>query len=86
MRPEACSSPRSRLLTSLAREHGRTVLVALHDLTAAAQFGDHVVLLAGGVQAVCSPEEVLNPARISAHFDVDAQWATVNGTRRLFIA
>nr|BFF08228.1 ABC transporter ATP-binding protein [Brevibacterium otitidis] len=75
-----------RLLTALAREHGRTVLVALHDLTAAAQFGDRVVLLAGGqVQATGRPRQVLTPEVIAAHFDVDAQWIEVAGAQRLII-
>ncbi|MBD8021718.1 ABC transporter ATP-binding protein [Brevibacterium gallinarum] len=75
-----------RLLTALARDEGRTVVVALHDLTAAAQFGDRVVLLAGGqVQETGRPRQVLTPEVIAAHFDVDAQWIEVAGAQRLII-
>lgn len=50
-----------RLLDELRRE-GRTVVVVLHDLVAARQRFDTVVLLNGRVVAVGPPRQVLTPA------------------------
>lgn len=50
---------------------GRAVIVALHDLTLAARFCHHVVLLVGGRVAASGPAaEVLQPAPLSAAFGV----------------
>jgi iron complex transport system ATP-binding protein len=50
---------------------GRAVIVALHDLTLAARFCHHVVLLVAGRVAANGPAaEVLQPAPLSAAFGV----------------
>ena len=50
---------------------GRAVIVALHDLTLAARFCHHVVLLVSGRVAASGPAaEVLQPAPLSAAFGV----------------
>ncbi|NJO23953.1 MAG: ABC transporter ATP-binding protein [Sphingomonadales bacterium] len=50
---------------------GRAVIVALHDLTLAARFCHHVVLLVHGRVAASGPvAEVLQPASLSAAFGV----------------
>jgi iron complex transport system ATP-binding protein len=50
---------------------GRAVIVALHDLTLAARFCHHVVLLVAGRVAASGPAaEVLQPAPLSAAFGV----------------
>jgi iron complex transport system ATP-binding protein len=50
---------------------GRAVIVALHDLTLAARFCHHVVLLVHGRVAASGPvAEVLQPAPLSAAFGV----------------
>jgi iron complex transport system ATP-binding protein len=56
-------------LSALARERGKAVLAALHDMNLAALFADRVVLLvAGEVATQGTPAEVLTPARIEEVF------------------
>ena len=60
------------LLRSLARD-GLTVLAALHDLSLAAGYADHVVVLAEGrVRAAGAPGAVLTPALIREVWRVEA--------------
>ncbi len=59
---------------------GRTVIVALHDLSLAARFADHVVLLAGSrVAAVGRPADVLTPRHLQPAFGVTMLCTTVDG-------
>lgn len=59
------------LVRDLAHAGGHAVLVALHDLNLAAQFGDRVALLAGGeLRALGRPDEVLTAAKISHAYGV----------------
>jgi iron complex transport system ATP-binding protein len=54
------------LVTELRREHGLTVLAALHDLTLASAYTDRLTMLdAGTVVASGSPVEVLTPQRLA---------------------
>lgn len=58
------------VLERLASE-GRTVVVALHDLSLAARFCHEVVLLAGGrVVAAGAPRETMTEARLASVFGV----------------
>jgi iron complex transport system ATP-binding protein len=62
------------IVDALRREHGLTVLSAMHDLTLAGQFADRLVLLAGGkVVASGKPDEVLNEATLTEHFGLHVQ-------------
>jgi iron complex transport system ATP-binding protein len=62
------------IIDALRREHGLTVLSAMHDLTLAGQFADRLVLLAGGrVVASGTPEVVLDEAILTAHFGLHVQ-------------
>ena len=57
---------------ALARERGKAVLAAVHDLSLAALHADRVVLLAGGrVAAEGRPRDVLTAARVRAAFGAD---------------
>jgi cobalamin transport system ATP-binding protein len=62
------------IVDSLRREHGLTVLSAMHDLTLAGQFADRLLLLAAGsVVAAGTPAEVLNEQTLTAHFGLHVQ-------------
>jgi iron complex transport system ATP-binding protein len=67
------------LFTRLAAE-GRTVVVALHDLSLAARFAHHVVLLAGGgIAAMGPPADVLTPRHLESAFGVTMLCTTIDG-------
>jgi iron complex transport system ATP-binding protein len=62
------------IIDALRREHGLTVLSAMHDLTLAGQFADRLLLLAGSrVVASGTPEVVLDEATLTAHFGLHVQ-------------
>jgi iron complex transport system ATP-binding protein len=62
------------IVDALRREHGLTVLSAMHDLTLAGQFADRLILLAEGrVAAVGTPAEVLDEAVLTKHFGHQVQ-------------
>jgi iron complex transport system ATP-binding protein len=49
-------------------------VVALHDLSLAAQYCDRLALLDGGrLEAIGTPEEVLQPGRLSAIYGLDIE-------------
>lgn len=57
------------LVDLLRRERLLTVLAAMHDLTLAAQYADHLVLVdQGRIAAAGAPHEVLTAERVTAHF------------------
>lgn len=57
------------LIDRLRRDIGLTVVSTMHDLTLAAQYGDHLVLLAAGqIVAEGPPVQVLTGTQISAHY------------------
>jgi iron complex transport system ATP-binding protein len=56
---------------SLARQDGLAVLVVLHDLNIAARYSDRIALLVdGSLSAIGTPDEVLNPDRLSEAYQV----------------
>ena len=62
------------IVDALRREHGLTVLSAMHDLTLAGQFSDRLILLsAGRVAAVGTPAEVLDETILTQHFGHQVQ-------------
>jgi len=74
------------LLRSLAHD-GLTVLAALHDLSLAAGYADHVVVLAEGrVRAAGAPGAVLTPALIREVWGVEATVLEHPATGRPLIA
>jgi len=59
------------IVARLKRECGTSALVASHDLSLCAEYGERIVLLAGGrVRAAGAPEEVLTPEKIQEAFGV----------------
>ncbi|WP_111495119.1 ABC transporter ATP-binding protein [Marinobacter bohaiensis] len=61
------------LLVRLAHDHGRTLLMVLHDLNLAATYADTLVMLkAGRVEHVGSPAEVFTADRLKHVFDLDS--------------
>ncbi|TKJ35555.1 ABC transporter ATP-binding protein [Blastococcus sp. CCUG 61487] len=65
------------LLDRLRREEGLTVVSTLHDLTLAGQYADRLMLLAAGrVAAEGTPDQVLTPAALAAHYGARAAVVT----------
>jgi iron complex transport system ATP-binding protein len=57
------------LLDAQRHDLGLTVLSTMHDLTLAARYGDHLVLLAGGRVVVSGPPaQVLTGTHLTAHY------------------
>ncbi|MGE3619457.1 MAG: ABC transporter ATP-binding protein [Acidimicrobiia bacterium] len=57
------------LVDRLRRDRGLTVVSTMHDLTLAAQYGEQLVLLAGGrIVAEGPPVQVLTGTQIEAHY------------------
>jgi len=61
------------LLSKAAHAHGKTVLMALHDLNLVGRYADRIFLIrCGTLVADGSPLEVLTPANIHGVYGVDA--------------
>lgn len=61
------------LLSRLAHEHGRTLLLVLHDLNLAAAYADQLVMMRDGrIERRGSPAEVFTAANLKTVFDLDA--------------
>jgi iron complex transport system ATP-binding protein len=62
------------IVDALRREHGLTVLSAMHDLTLAGQFSDRLILLSRGrVAAAGPPADVLDETILTQHFGHQVQ-------------
>ena len=62
-----------RLVRSINRRRGATVVMVLHDLTLAARYSDRLVVTGGGrILADGAPWEVLTPEVLHEAFDLDA--------------
>ncbi len=60
------------IVTRLSESAGVTALIASHDLVLCAEYGEKIVLLAGGkIRAVGSPGEVLTPGNVLEAFGVE---------------
>ncbi|EKS6727851.1 ABC transporter ATP-binding protein [Enterobacter mori] len=60
------------LLHTLTRQHGRTVVVVLHDLNFAVNYGDSLIFLRQGkVEGVLHEGDTCTPSLIKTVFDVD---------------
>jgi iron complex transport system ATP-binding protein len=57
------------LVEELRHDHGLTVVAAMHDLTLAGQYADHLLLMAKGRRvAMGTPNEVLTEEAIAEHY------------------
>jgi iron complex transport system ATP-binding protein len=66
--------------TVVAHRSGRTVVCVLHDLTLAARFADHLVVVSEGrIAAAGAPGDVLTAARLDAVFGLSAEVLDVDG-------
>lgn len=73
-----------QLLRRLVREHGRTILMAAHDLNLAAMHADRMVLLDGGkLVADGTPDELMTPETIGKAFGVAMRRIEVDGRPHL---
>lgn len=69
-----------RELRSLADDHGRTIVVVLHEINYAAAWADHVVALRQGrVVGVGPPEAIVSAEGLRAAFNADIEVARVGG-------
>jgi iron complex transport system ATP-binding protein len=67
------------MLRDLARE-GRTIIVAMHDLSAAVRFADRAILLdSGRLVAAGPPADVLSPANLATAYGITAHVANAGG-------
>ncbi|OLO10456.1 ABC transporter [Chromohalobacter japonicus] len=61
------------LLSRLAHEHGRTLLLVLHDLNLAAAYADQLVMMREGqIVTRGAPQEVFTATNLKHVFDLDA--------------
>jgi ABC-type cobalamin/Fe3+-siderophores transport system ATPase subunit len=75
------------MVRTLARQDGKAVLIALHDLNLVSRYADHVALLLDGrLQAYGSPAEVLTSALLSRAYKVPLQVLPVDGNGVAMIA
>ena len=66
---------------------GRTVVVALHDLSLAARFCHRIVLMqAGRSVAAGAPEDVLKSEHLAAVYGIDARYARIDGVPVVLVA
>jgi iron complex transport system ATP-binding protein len=68
------------LARTIAHESARTVVCVMHDLTLAARFADHLVVLSEGRVTACgAPSEVLTEALLGDAFALTARVLDVDG-------
>ena len=74
------------MLEHVAKDHGTTVIIALHDLVLAARYCDTVVVMEeGSAVALGSPRATLTPQLLRHTFGVDASFAEADGERSLVV-
>ncbi|MGX9964153.1 ABC transporter ATP-binding protein [Roseomonas sp. F4] len=74
------------LLRHLARDHGLLVIVAIHDLNAAAAFADRLaVICRGRLVAHGAPAEVLTPRLMADVYGLEAEMHVTSGGQRVVV-
>ena len=72
------------LLTGLAHERGRTLVIVLHELSLAAAYADHLVMMKDGqIVAAGTPDDIFTAERLKHVFDLDASVLRDPATGRL---
>ena len=72
------------LLTGLAHERGRTLVIVLHELSLAAAYADHLVMMKDGqIVAAGAPDDIFTAERLKHVFDLDASVLRDPATGRL---
>jgi iron complex transport system ATP-binding protein len=62
------------LLAGLVAEHGRTVLMVLHDVNQACRYADHLIAMRGGrIHAAGAPEDVVDEQLVHDVFGIAAR-------------
>ena len=62
------------LLTEMAHQHQRTLVIVLHDLNLAAAYADHLIMMKEGeIYTQGSPEKVFNAENLQAVFGLSAK-------------
>ncbi len=62
------------IVWELNRDHGRTVVMVMHDLNLATRYADHLIAMKRGkVIAEGPPEQIVTPDLIKQVFDIDAK-------------
>ncbi|MEM7256487.1 MAG: ATP-binding cassette domain-containing protein [Pseudomonadota bacterium] len=70
----AASRSLMKTLRSLTREHGRTVVIVLHDINYACAYADHIVTMKNGQLGPCgSPADIISTALLEDIFGTDAK-------------
>lgn len=69
-----------RSLRTVADEHGKTVVIVLHDINQAASHADRIVAMKGGrIAADGSPAAIMAPDMLAAIFDFDMRVEIIDG-------
>lgn len=69
-----------KLLRTMARDQGKSIVIVLHDINYAAAFADRLIVLAKGrLVADGPPAKVITPALLSDVFETDAEISQING-------
>ncbi|WP_291416162.1 ABC transporter ATP-binding protein [Devosia sp.] len=62
------------LLAGLAHQRGRTLVIVLHELSLAAAYADHLVMMKEGqIVATGTPDDIFTAARLKEVFGLDAK-------------
>ena len=73
-----------RMLGDLNRQHGLTIVTAIHDINAACRWSTRVAALRAGRLLSCvPPEEILQPAMLAKIYDTHFAMAAMPDGRRL---
>ncbi|WP_422374712.1 ABC transporter ATP-binding protein [Roseibium sp.] len=71
-----------RQLRSLSDDHGKTVVVVLHEINYAASHADRIIALKNGaLAATASPQDFMTPETLSKIYDMEVAVRTIDGRK-----